>query len=264
PGFISANIHASADGERVVNYAQWADEEPLPPPSRGLVAVTKNFAVEQADIDGAARKMISPPKDATGLSPVRTHGISLVRGERLDSLTDEFTRAVEHDGAFARVIEQQRNGQGAEPGPQPPGAVAPHEAQEPETAPELIAEDLIRGHRMDIWDDERQRWFSLHERVVEYRQPRDGPVLLTASDEGFFQAHLASPPSDAKNPDHLYVPEQLVTWDGWSLSAPRPGLVLDIDEGSVKDHRPPNPPRPAGGGSRRRSRRAPRRRHRGR
>lgn len=26
PGFISANIHASVDGERVVNYAQWASE----------------------------------------------------------------------------------------------------------------------------------------------------------------------------------------------------------------------------------------------
>ncbi|MEU8995988.1 peptidoglycan-binding domain-containing protein [Streptomyces caniferus] len=220
------------------------DEEPLPPPSRGLVAVTANFAVEQADIDGAARKMVSPPKDATGLSPVRTHGLSLIRSERLDSLTDEFTRAVEHDNAFARVIEQQKNGQGAEPGPHSPGDAAPHVAQEPEAAPELIAEDLIRGHRMDIWDDERQRWFSLHERVVEYREPRDGPVLLTASDEGFFQAHLASPPSDAVNPDHLYVPEQLVTWDGWSLSAPRPGMVLDIDEGSVEDHRPPNLPKP--------------------
>ncbi|MFJ9466978.1 antibiotic biosynthesis monooxygenase family protein [Streptomyces caniferus] len=27
PGFLSANIHASADGERVVNYAQWESEE---------------------------------------------------------------------------------------------------------------------------------------------------------------------------------------------------------------------------------------------
>ncbi|MGW1792459.1 antibiotic biosynthesis monooxygenase family protein [Streptomyces tubercidicus] len=26
PGFISANIHASADGKRVVNYAQWESE----------------------------------------------------------------------------------------------------------------------------------------------------------------------------------------------------------------------------------------------
>lgn len=27
PGFVSANIHASHDGERVINYAQWASEE---------------------------------------------------------------------------------------------------------------------------------------------------------------------------------------------------------------------------------------------
>jgi heme-degrading monooxygenase HmoA len=27
PGFISANLHASLDGTRVINYAQWASEE---------------------------------------------------------------------------------------------------------------------------------------------------------------------------------------------------------------------------------------------
>lgn len=27
PGFISANLHASTDGTRVVNYAQWRGEE---------------------------------------------------------------------------------------------------------------------------------------------------------------------------------------------------------------------------------------------
>ncbi|MDR7276793.1 antibiotic biosynthesis monooxygenase family protein [Catenuloplanes atrovinosus] len=27
PGFVSANIHASVDGTRVVNYAQWESEE---------------------------------------------------------------------------------------------------------------------------------------------------------------------------------------------------------------------------------------------
>jgi quinol monooxygenase YgiN len=26
PGFVSANIHASVDGQRVVNYAQWESE----------------------------------------------------------------------------------------------------------------------------------------------------------------------------------------------------------------------------------------------
>ena len=29
PGFISANIHASTDGTRVVNYAQWESAEAL-------------------------------------------------------------------------------------------------------------------------------------------------------------------------------------------------------------------------------------------
>ncbi|MFI2765093.1 antibiotic biosynthesis monooxygenase family protein [Streptomyces echinatus] len=27
PGFISANFHASLDGERIINYAQWESEE---------------------------------------------------------------------------------------------------------------------------------------------------------------------------------------------------------------------------------------------
>lgn len=29
PGFVSANIHASLDGTRVVNYAQWESEEAM-------------------------------------------------------------------------------------------------------------------------------------------------------------------------------------------------------------------------------------------
>jgi antibiotic biosynthesis monooxygenase (ABM) superfamily enzyme len=29
PGFVAANIHASTDGTKVVNYAQWSSEEML-------------------------------------------------------------------------------------------------------------------------------------------------------------------------------------------------------------------------------------------
>ncbi|MFJ3309606.1 peptidoglycan-binding protein [Streptomyces sp. NPDC086549] len=215
------------------------DGEPLAPPSRGLVALSGKFSVEQADIDGAALKVMSLPADAKGLSPVRTHGISLVRDERLKSLQDDLKRAVDHNQAFTRVLAQN-GARVAAPDPQPPGA-APPEAQAPEPGPELAAQDLVRGHRMDIWDEERQRWFSLHERSLEYRQPNGGPLLLTAADEGFFQANLVSPPNDADE-HHLYVPEHLATWDGWSLSAPRPGLVLDIEEGSVEENKPPNQP----------------------
>ncbi|WP_454320763.1 peptidoglycan-binding domain-containing protein [Streptomyces phaeoluteigriseus] len=164
---------------------------------------------------------------------MRTHGISLVRDRRREKLKEELDRAVDHDQAFTQVLTSTT---AAARDPQTPGTAPP-----PPPAPKLVAEDLVRGHRMDIWDEEHQRWFSLHERDVEYRQPSGGPPLLTASDEGFFQANLISLPPGMGD-DKPYVPEQLVTWDGWSLSAPRPGLVLDIDEGSVEAHRPPNQP----------------------
>lgn len=222
--------------------------DPLASPSRGLWALPEgDFSLEQADIDGAALKIAaimsasgssdasdaSGSSDAKGLSPVRTHGISLVRDKRTEILKEEFDRAVDHDNAFTQVVAGAKV---AALNPQPPGAAPP-----PPPAPKLVAEDLVRGHRMDVWDEERQRWFSLHEREVEYRQPNGGSLLLTASDEGFFQAGLISPPREMGD-DKPYVPEQLVTWDGWSLSAPRPGLVLDIDEGSTDANRPPNQP----------------------
>ncbi|WP_310724331.1 hypothetical protein [Streptomyces sp. N2A] len=214
---------------------------PLTPPSGGLVQLKGNFTLEPADIDAAAGKMVGPASDATGLATVRTHGIALVKDQRMESLRQEFARAAEHDMAFNQVVKQQK--EGAPPDPQNPGA-APHTAGDEVPAPELFAENLVRGHRLDIWDETRRQWFSLHEREVEYRKPRGGPLLLTASDEGFFQAHLLRPPPEAMHPDHLYVPEQLVTWDGWSLSAPRPGLVLDADAGSVDEDRHPNQPVP--------------------
>ncbi|OQD57394.1 hypothetical protein BM536_005430 [Streptomyces phaeoluteigriseus] len=213
--------------------------DPLASPSRGVLALPEeDFSLEQADIDGAALQIaahirMASSSDARGLSPVRTHGISLVRDKRREKLKEELDRAVDHDQAFTQVLTSTA---AAARDPQTPSTAPP-----PPPAPKLVAEDLVRGHRMDIWDEDHQRWFSLHERDVEYRQPSGGPLLLTASDEGFFQANLISLPPGMGD-DKPYVPEQLVTWDGWSLSAPRPGLVLDIDEGSVEANRPPNQP----------------------
>ncbi|MEU5632344.1 hypothetical protein ACH47C_19680 [Streptomyces rishiriensis] len=232
-----------------------AHGDPLASPARGLVVLSENFALEQADIDGAAFKLLSVPADATGLSPVRTRGFSLIRHDRADSLKNEFQRAAVHESAFSQVVSAQRAGNGV-PAGETPGAApgtphnanaSPQPAPDGVSAPELLAQDVVRGHRLDVWDETRGAWFSLHERDVEYRQPGAGPVLLTASDEGFCQAHLASPPHESvpsATAPPLYVPEQLVSWHGWSLSAPRPGLVLDTDPGSPDDHLPPNKPMP--------------------
>ncbi|MCK7622299.1 peptidoglycan-binding protein [Streptomyces sp. RS10V-4] len=216
-------------------------DDPLAAPSRGVAALPEeDFRVEQVDLDGAALKLLSLPPDATGLSPVRTHGISLVKNGRLDSLRADFATAADHHHAFTRELAR-RGARVQDPGPSPADAAA-GDAQ-PGLGPELFAEDVIRGHRMDIWDDAQRGWLSLHRRDVEYRQPQHGPLLLAASDEGFFQDNLIGPPPGSGDPS-VAVPETLASWDGWSLSAHRPGLVLDIDEGSVAEDRPPNRPVP--------------------
>ncbi|MFB7509286.1 hypothetical protein ACFC0P_38820, partial [Streptomyces broussonetiae] len=184
------------------------------PPTDAPASTAPYYFLEQTDIDAAAMAMLKATDTSTGLSSVRSHGITLVLSGRSDVLSGEFDRATDLDRDF---------GQGAR--------------QNSPVGPVLGAEDVVRGHRMDIWDESRKQWFSLHERDVQYRLPNNGPLLLTASDEGFFQAHLASPAAD----DSVYqVPEHLATWEDWSLSAPRPGLVLDTEP--AEPGQPPKPP----------------------
>ncbi|MGW7610466.1 peptidoglycan-binding domain-containing protein [Streptomyces sp. NPDC054766] len=203
--------------------------DPLASPARGLVALPEEqFSLEQADIDAAAMKLMTQPADGTGLSPVRTQGLSLVRDGRKDVLDADFAKAAAANGEAVEAMREQ-------------GADRP----DSEKMPTLDAEDLVRGHRMDVWDSTRERWFSLHERTVEYKSPGGTAPLLTASDEGFFQVNLVSPPDDPGGKE-LFVPETLVTWDGWSHSAPRPGRVLGIrDEAPDEVIEPANRAQPS-------------------
>lgn len=212
--------------------------DPLASPALGVVALPEaDFSLEQADIDSAALKLAQLARDpagaddaapdpttqpprSKGLAPVRTQGISLVRDGRKGDLATGFEKTVKDNDAAVAVLEERKRA--GEQAPSRPDSAA---------MPQLFAEDLIRGHRMDIWDSTRERWYSLHARTVAYRPPGGGEPLLTATDEGFFQVNLASPPADADS-DDLYVPERLMTWEGWSLSAPRPGRVLGIGEGA--------------------------------
>ncbi|WP_163016008.1 peptidoglycan-binding protein [Streptomyces sp. Tu 4128] len=215
------------------------EADPLGSPALGLVALPEeDFSLEQADLDSAALKVAELARDPAesggaasdpttqapetkGLAPVRTQGISLVRDGRAGVLAADFAQAAHtNDTAVAALEANRQAGDGQEA----------HRPDSP-AMPDLCAEDLVRGHRMDVWDDTRARWYSLHARTVEYRSPGGDEPLLTASDEGFFQVNLASQPADAGS-DALYIPERITTWEGWSLSAPRPGRVLGIGEGA--------------------------------
>lgn len=124
------------------------------------------------------------------------------------------------------------------------------------TAP--YAEDLVLGYRVDVRDDATGVWRSLHRRVLATTAERYAPGIPPAPGEGHVQVALAerlTPPGQAPDPvGELYVHEALVSWDGWSLSAPRAGLPLSAHPDAPDPDRPetlpaavPNDPQTAMG-----------------
>jgi hypothetical protein len=179
--------------------------------ARGLIRLPEDqFSVEHVDLDGAVHKTrVMDPADASGFPALRTSGFSLVRNDRAAFLADDLALA----GRREEELAQQRT-------------------------IDLHADDLVRGHRLDVFDETTQRWFSLHERSVDYTVPGDlANSVQGVPAEGFFQVSLARPAgTDA---GRLYVHERIITWDGWSLSGPRPGKALS------EDPRSPDPGIPA-------------------
>ncbi|MEV4757180.1 hypothetical protein AB0J86_18985 [Micromonospora sp. NPDC049559] len=91
----------------------------------------------------------------------------------------------------------------------------------------LDAEDLVRGHRVDVFDEAAGRWYPLHARVGRYTVPGTGIELLV-TDEGALTTTPTSA-ADGSSPD-LYLQESLFQWLGWSLAAPPPGTSITPDE----------------------------------
>lgn len=90
-------------------------------------------------------------------------------------------------------------------------------------------EGLQRGSRVEVWDDATKIWHSLHERRVN-ASFTDTSILGGAHDVGFLQnPPMNRVPGNATNP--YYVHEVLAGWDGWSLSAPRPGKMVIHKDG---------------------------------
>ena len=94
------------------------------------------------------------------------------------------------------------------------------------------ADDLVRGYRVDVWDSHTQSWHSLCQRNGTYNF-FGANLTRQYIDEGFVQLGVtqpvAAPTSGSQPPNDLYLQESMFTWNGWSLSVPRPGKTIAPD-----------------------------------
>ena len=138
--------------------------------------------------------------DAVSSSPatLRTNGFGIARVDRVDALRTRTARA--------EALETPDDADGV-------------------VGPDLTYDDLVRGLRLEVWDDVTKAWHSLHERTVTVTTVGGATVLTDVDDTGFLQlSALNRVPGDPDNPYYLH--EVIAGWDGWSLSAPRPGKVI--------------------------------------
>lgn len=93
-------------------------------------------------------------------------------------------------------------------------------------APVFDAEDLVRGHYLDIWDDTAGRWSPLGMRHVTYTPV--GAPPFEVDDEGAvtMAVTIAKTEGDTDPAPDVNVPELMAKWSGWSVVAPRPGRAL--------------------------------------
>jgi hypothetical protein len=101
-------------------------------------------------------------------------------------------------------------------------------------APELFAEDVIRGWRADIADTATGRWRSLMRFDGTYHLTRSVAALETRDEETVLKLAGGKAASGAA-PDLIKASEAVFTWSGWSLAAPQPGRAIMPDDRTHAD-----------------------------
>ena len=184
---------------------------------------TQRFSVLALDADGSALKMErylwTLPRllraeengdPADGATPsLRSPGFTVVATQQAIAIRDRLKRQQNLESAFGG------------------GTVA-----------DLHAADVTRGFRVEVWDEHARRWASLHRRLASIDVTGFGEVYSELPEEGFAQGTAAhESPGVSASPIHVH--EALFGWEGWSLSAPRPGLTIVHENGEENLHEAP-------------------------
>jgi DNA-binding beta-propeller fold protein YncE len=172
-----------------------------------LVLDEEQFDLIPVDLDGAALKTTnlsanlvnlstSDPQRPRSLPALRSAGMTLTHHDRARSLRDLFARAKTNNATV------------------------------PNNTTVLFAEDLVRGYRLDIWDDQSTTWRSLFKRAGTYTFETANQTRQF-EDEGWAQTAVTEGVPTNGTPTDLYLHEAVARWEGWSLAARRPGKSIN-------------------------------------
>ncbi len=200
-----------------------------------LVLGEGHFSLLQVDVDGATMKAMNTARSLTrfadsgdtrdnttrhertmSVASLRNAGLMLVHNARGESLTNAFKR-----NSLTNQTLQSYQQTVDTSSPPPPVPVT-----EP---PLFYAEDLVRGFRIDIWDDHSRRWHSLCRRTAKY-SVQGMADLAIPEEEGIVRLGATRSPDPALHPDLLWMHEAVLSWTGWSLCAPQPGKTVGTDD----------------------------------
>lgn len=217
--YLSPETHCTIAGSRFLAEAQtdrWrAGRLGLGDPTRyrvmDLDPDAAGLSLEQLVRSVIRALAVEVNGDRSSFAPaaLRASGFSIAELDRPDALRTRIARAED-----------------MEPVVEVPGTV--------QTRPDFHYEELLRGTRVEVWDDATHMWHNLHERRVTAAFDAN-PILAGVHDTGYLQnPPLSRTPGNDAHP--YYVHEVLAGWDGWSLSAPRPGrMVIHDGDGTHGD-----------------------------
>lgn len=213
--------------------------------SRGMIHLANaDYVKAQLDVDGAAFKLSNLAGDlqdaltnleaapTSSLPALRSGGLALLQSKPAEALAAKFKQSKELND----LVDAQQAALASATG-------AMQNPRDPQGRDIITAETLVRGYRVDVFDESRGKWLSLHRRVGNYVFTRAVPGLtLELEDEG--SARLsATTAADGTRPD-LLVHEALAVWQGWSLAAPQPGKAIANPDERGEGNRIPTQDKP--------------------
>lgn len=191
----------------------------------------QTFALLQADVDGSGLKVVNFARSLMlldgglsdhqidpvtkkeremGAPSLRNAGLMLVHAKRGDMLEATISRQSKFNETARKRVEAIQK-------------VPPVPIPDP---PEMFAQDLVRGYRIDIWDDVTRSWHSLCQRKAIYDIASGTVVIDVPAEEGTVRLAATTSRDKTSNPDIIWLHETLVSWAGWSLCAPAPGKTI--------------------------------------